>query len=314
LIEMAYFFVINPGSRQNRAGKFIPTLFAELKQRKIEFAFNLTATLDDAQSLSLAANEQGYAVVVAIGGDGTINKALNGFYDAQGKRVSQAKFGVIHTGTSPDFCKSYGIPTQPSLALETLLKSNSKMISVARIEYHDKKGEPKTGYFACCASIGVGAQVAQRANSGVRKYLGDSLGTLGSILVSLGKYRASDLKLSCDGAKLTIKNNFNTFIGKTRFIASGLKVEHDLSCDDERLYLLSVKNLNPFNLIPAIMGVYSGKAGYDKDYFSLRYARSIEVPSSKTNNEVEFDGDPQGYLPCKISLAADRLELIADEL
>jgi len=310
---MANFFVINPGSRQNRAARFIPVLFAELKQRKIEFAYKMTVTLDDAQRFSLAANEQGYEVVVAIGGDGTINKVLNGFYDAQGKRISRAKMGVIHTGTSPDFCRSYGIPTQPSLALETLLKGYSKKISVARIEYHDNKGKPKAGYYACCASLGVGAKVAQRANSGIRKYLGDSLGTLGSILVSLCKYRASDLETNCDGEKLTIKNNFNTFIGKTRFIASGLKVEHDLASDDERLYLLSVKNLSLSNFIPAIIAVYSGKAGYNKDYLSLRYARSIEVPASESNNEVEFDGDPQGFLPCKICIATDRLELIADE-
>ncbi len=310
---MAYFFVINPGSRQNRAAEFIPTLFTELKHHKIDFTYKLTATMEDAQSLSLAANEKGYDTVVAVGGDGTINKVLNGFYDAQGKRNSLAKFGVIHTGTSPDFCKSYGIPTQPSLAMETLLRGCSKKISVARIEYHDNKGKPKTGYYACCASFGVGAKVAQRANSGVRKYLGDSLGTLGSILVSLSKYRASDLELICDGEKLTIKNNFNTFIGKTRFIASGLKVEHNLASDDERLYLLSVKNLTWRNVIPAIQAVYSGKAGYDKDYLAIRYARSIEVPASKSNNEVEFDGDPQGFLPCKISLATDKLELITDE-
>lgn len=310
---MAYFFVINPGSRQNRAAKFIPDLFAELRKLKIDYAYKLTANLEDAQRFSMAANEQGYEVVVAMGGDGTINKVLNGFYDPQGKRISRAKFGVIHTGTSPDFCKSYGVPSQPDVALQTLLKGSTQEISVARIEYSSLKGEPKTGYYACCASFGVGAKVAQRANSGVRKYLGDSLGTLGSILASLCKYRASDLELNCDGERLTIKNNFNTFIGKTRFIASGLKVEHDLASDDERLYLLSVKNLNWLNWIPAIQAVYSGKAGYDKEYLSLRYARSIEIFAGASNNDVEFDGDPQGFLPCKISIATDKLELIADE-
>ncbi len=292
----------------------IPSLLTELNVKNIDYRVNLTSCLEDAYRLSQTANRLGYDTVVAIGGDGTINKVLNGFYDTQGKRISRAKFGVIHTGTSPDFCKSYGIPTQPSLALRSLLKGYSKEISVVRIDYHDINGESKTGYYACCASFGVGAQVAQRANSGVRKYLGDSLGTLGSILVSLSKYRASDLELTCDGEKLTIKNNFNTFIGKTKFIASGLKVEHDLKSDDERLYLLSVKNLNWLNCIPAIQAVYSGKAGYKKDYLSFRYSRSIEVLAGVSNKEVEFDGDPQGFLPCNISIATDKLELIADEL
>lgn len=310
---MSYYFIINPGSRHHRAARFIPFLFSELKKRKIEYAFKLTANLEDAHSISRAANEQGYEVVAAIGGDGTINKVLNGFYDASGKRISQARLGVIHTGTSPDFCKSYGIPVQPALALQTLLRGHSKQISVARIDHHSRSGEQKTGYFACCASLGVGARVAQRSNSGLRKYLGDSLGTFCSILLSLCRYQASDLHLICDGEKRLVKGNFDTFIGKTKYIASGLKVRHSLREDDERLYLLSVQGLNPLNLIPVLKAVYSGSTIPNSKCLSFSYARTIEVLAGESNQELEFDGDPQGFLPCRISIATDKLELIANE-
>jgi len=289
-------------------------LLTELKKRKIEHDCKFTTCLEDAYQFSRAAHAQGYKAIVAMGGDGTINKVINGFYNDSGKLISKAKLGVIHTGTSPDFCRSYQVPTEPRLAFETLLKGYSKEISIARIEYHTITGSAKIGYFACCASFGIGAQVALKSNSGFRYYLGDSLGTFSSILTSLCHYQASDLLLRCDGEQMLVKDNLNTFIGKTRFIASGMKVSSSLNANDERLYVLSVKNINMLNIIPALKAIYSGEATINKKYLSFRYARTIEILAAKKNNDVEFDGDPQGFLPCKISIASDKLELLAHEL
>lgn len=311
---MSYFFIINPGSKQKRGANFIPVLLTELKNRKIDFEYKSTETLEDAYNLSKAANEKGYEVVVAVGGDGTINKVINGFYGENGNRISNAKLGVIHTGTSPDFCRSYGIPTKPSLALETVLKGFTKEISVARIEFNSIFEKNRIGYFACCASVGVGAQVAQMSNSGIRKFLGDALGTFVSIIISLGGYKSNDLKMLCDGKQEIIKKNFNTFIGKTSFIASGMKVYNNLANDDNRLYVLSIKRLNLLNIVPVLKAIYSGKPLINKDYLSFKSAANIDILNGKTCVEVEFDGDPQGFLPCKITVAQDKLELISNEL
>jgi len=310
---MKYFFVINPGSHQKRSAKFIPELLRRLDRERIDYAYERTKTLDDAQRISAEANAKGFGTIVAVGGDGTINGVINGFYDNLGRRISDANLGVIHTGTSPDICRSYGIPTRASLALETLLKGRSRTISVAMIEHDRPRGTSRTGYFACCASLGIGAQVASRSNSGIRKYLGDSLGTFSAILSSLLSYRPSDLILRCDGREVCVKKNFNTFVGKTTYIASGLKVAHELSVEDDRLYVLSMKGLNLTNIVPALKAIYSGKQGYDKEYFSMFYARTIEAEYTLHNDEIEFDGDPRGFLPCRISIAPDFLEVITDE-
>jgi diacylglycerol kinase family enzyme len=310
---MPHFFIINPGSRQGWSARFIPRLLSALDKRGIDHQYVLTKTLEEARSFSAQANLKGYEVVVAVGGDGTINRVINGFYDEAGNRISKARLGVIHTGTSPDFCHSYGIPADPALAFETLLKGKSKEISIARIVFRNFQGLEATGYYACCASLGMGARVAQRSNTGIRKYLGDIPGTLGAILISLCEYKASDLIMACDGEKVPVKHNFNTFIGKTAYIASGMKVEHGLAPDDDRLYVLSVKGLNLISLAPALKAVYSGRVNVDREYLSFRYARLIEVAGDGANPGLEYDGDPQGYLPCRISIAKDKLEVIAHE-
>ncbi len=311
---MRWFLIVNPGSHQSRGAKFVPVLRQALQSRHIDHELGFTTCLDDARLLSQEAVLKGFDAIVAVGGDGTINKVINGFYDTEGRRLSSAKLGVIHTGTSPDFCKNYGIPTAAPLALETLLRGKTRQISVARIEARGANKESQTGYFACCASFGVGARVAQRSNSGLRKYLGDRLGTLYSILCSLLAYKASDLRMICDGRELVVRDNFNTFVGKSAHIASGMKVRNTLAADDARLYVLSLKKLNGLNLIPALNAVYSGKVDQNRDYLSFTYARTVEILAGVRNNEIEYDGDPQAFLPCRICVAADKLELIANEL
>lgn len=309
---MTYYFIINPGSNHKKGAKFVPQLFAELKSRDIHFEYVFTKTLADAQVYSTEANLQGYDVIVAVGGDGTINQVLSGFYNVHGCRNSHSKFAVIHTGTSPDFCLSYGIPTDPLNALNVLLKGFTIDISVARIEYQLSVQEKKIGYFACCASFGLGAKVAQYSNSGVRKYLGDTLGTFVSIIFSLIRYKASPLEICVDGHPLRIEENFNTFIGKTSFIASGMKIAHQLAHNDMSLYMLTLKKITLKNLIPALKTIYSGNEIVNKEYVQLSYHHCIEILKGQRNQQIEFDGDPQGILPCKISIAKDRLELIAD--
>lgn len=310
---MTYFLIINPGSNHKRSMKIIPKLLGFLKSRNIDFDYILTNTLSDAKKYSQDAVFRGYDVVVAVGGDGTINQVLNGFYDEHGCRRSKSIMGVIHTGTSPDFCLSYGIPINLISAMETLIKGFTREISIAQIEYQSKSSERITGYFACCASFGLGAQVALLSNSGIRKYLGDTLGTFVSIIISLFKYKSNDLEMCCDDQKVKIEKNFNTFIGKTSFIASGMKIAHQLSHQDSRLYLLTLKKITLKNLYSALKSIYSGREIENTNFIEMSYHKSIEIFKGQRNQQIEFDGDPQGDLPCKISIAQDRLELIVNK-
>jgi len=310
---MRYYFIINPGSHHRKAEKFIPILRRVLDRRQIDYEFGFTTCLDDACQMSRAANIRGFDIIVAVGGDGTINKVINGFYNDDGIRISDARLGVIHTGTSPDFCRSYGIPTQALMALETLLMGKTRNISIAQINMHSAPNDLQSKYYACCASIGVGALVARKSNSGIRKYLGDTLGTLSAILISLASFKASDLKVRCDGQDQTIEANFNTFIGKTAFIASGMKVFHELAPDSSRLYVLGVKKLNLLNIIPVLGALYTGNVNQNNSYLSFSYTSEIEISAGRQNNQIEYDGDPQGFLPCRIRIAPGKLELITNE-
>ncbi|MCF8296361.1 MAG: hypothetical protein K9J13_02350 [Saprospiraceae bacterium] len=320
---MRYFLILNPGSRGGKSKKSFDKIFDAFKDAKIDFDYKFTEKLEDAFTFSVEANKANYDVVVAVGGDGTINNVLNGFFDLNGNRISKSKLGIIYTGTSPDFCKSYNIPIKTEDAISTLIENHSRQIFIGKLlcsKENDKSfnapsqiQNPKLKYFACCANIGLGATLARKANSGIRKYLGDTLGTFLSLIGTIAAYKANDFTVIKDKKEQTISKLYNLSVGRTKFIASGIQVLNNIKYDEKGFYCMTVRKLNLFNLIPLFKKVYSGKKFSNTEYLSLDYCNEIEILSNPKNPEIEMDGDPIGYLPCKIGISNDKLDLIVKQ-
>lgn len=309
---MRHFVIINPGSRDGKSKKLIDITINLLRKSNINFEYKITEELNDAYEFSRFANKRSYNVIIAVGGDGTINQAINGFYDQNGRRISKTLFGVIYTGTSPDFCKSYNIPLKLKNAIEIIKKGKYKSIKIGQIKLSKSKNSNDfyTKYFACCTNIGLGAMLAKKANSGIRRIFGDFSGTFLSLLITLIVYKKSNFQIIVDDKKEELSNLYNLSIGKTYHIASGIKVNNDLKNNNKGFYLLTVKNLNLFNIINVIGKIYSGKKIKNNNFIKISYCDKIEVLKNNKNPEIEFDGDPSGYLPCMIKEAEDNLDLI----
>lgn len=318
-----YLFIMNPGSRDGRSEKTFNTIFSLLNEARVNYEYKYTSNLGDAYDFSLAANRNQYDVIVAVGGDGTINNVMNGFFDEEGSRLSNAKFGIIYTGTSPDICKQYNIPYRDiQKSVETLIKRTVNQVQVGQIKLlaeGDKNlnGKPfkensatKTCFFLAASNIGVGAMIARFANGGIRKKVGDTLGTFIALIKALVSYKRSDYTICADGERKTVKNVFNICIGKSYYIASGIKVYNDLTEGDCTFYKVIIKNFNFKSALSTIYSMYSGKKIENNNNYSFSYHKKIEVYGNSQSPEIELDGDPAGFLPCSISMAKDKLNLI----
>lgn len=322
--KLRYFFVLNPGSGSGKSRKISKQVIELASAYKLDFDFSYTTSLDHAKELSRNACINGYDVVVAVGGDGTINKVMNGMYGSNGKRISETAFAVIYTGTSPDFCKSYGIPLNPEKAIALLKKNTRRTIKLAQINYCKDYSEQyngkfleeltlnvlETGYFACCANFGLGAAVAKKANSGIRKYIGDFAGTLISILKAVASYKPSNMAFEIDEKFLLLSKPFNVSVGITRYIASGIKIHNSHLSNDKLFYCLTVRNVTILNLPYIIYSIYSGRKITKSSSLEIINCSEVKI-SGNSNSEIEFDGDPQGFLPCNITFNCDSLEIIA---
>ena len=322
---MRHLLIMNPGSKGGKSKKYFELIHSLMKKYSLTYDFKETSSLNDAYDFCIEGHSLNYDAIIAVGGDGTINRVLNGFFTNRGTLRSNAVMGVIYSGTSPDFCKSYGIPTETEKAVQLISFGKTKKIKAGMIthcETYDPRFEGKfvdeitergVSFFGCCANIGLGAAIASGANKGIRKITGDKLGTFISTVKAIKNHTPSNLKTLIDEKEVTFKKAANLSIGRTKYIASGLKVPHELNHDDEKMYIMSAQNMNFYKWLTSLIKVYKGVPFENDGSLSLSYCSKISVAGNNSFPRIEFDGDPAGFLPCEIELAKEPLTLFAEE-
>lgn len=301
------FLVMNPSSRSFRSRYLWPAIFAGLKRRGIDFDFALTEKDGDTSELARRAVASGFGTVVAVGGDGTINDVLNGLFEP-GSETAGASFSVLYTGTSPDFCRNHGIPLELEAAMDLLVSGRPRMIDVCRISHAVEQGGPAhVRLFSCCANFGLGAAVARGANTGLRKRFGDLAGTLISLVTSITRFRPPAMRVRLDGVEYIYINMYNLFVGKGRLVASGIKLDLPIEPDDGRMYVVPLSGISRLRLCSLIPRAYSGTL---PRLFKPTFARRVEILEWGDAGEVEYDGDPRGFLPATIQVLPKSLPLI----
>ncbi len=279
-----YFLIMNPGSHSGRSRKSFDRIISLMGKSGADFEFRVTKGMDHAVQLSRFANQEGYKNIIAVGGDGTINAVVNGFFSNLGRRLSDARLGVVYTGTSPDFNKSYNIPVSTDQAVDVILKGNETSIPVGMISFSDsytsglrfRFGSQSVRFFVCCANIGLGPQLARKANSGIRHRLGDFAGTFVSLVGLLARFKPFRVVIDAGNGKVATEKLINISVGITPYIASGIRVPIQFQAERRQFFVLTVQNMTSARIIPLLRKVYAGKPFRNNDYLTLSYTNQIK--------------------------------------
>lgn len=275
---------LNPSSKNGRGMKnwphFLGRGFAEI------------VTQNGADMIKkVAADENGAAV--AVGGDGTINMVVNGIMRSGRQKV----LGVLYSGTSPDFCKFHGIPTAPAAAMDVLERNKTYAIDVCKIT----RPRMEAAYFLSSCNMGLGAKIARAANR-IRKYLGDTLGTLAAAIYALATTRAFRADVELDGMTLGLEKIRHISVLKNNNLASGLRLNIDCRPDDGFIYFVAAKRLGLLSLL----ALYRGKIPKGA---TVRRCRKLRIATDPIQR-IEYDGDPHFYGNVEIECLHKALELI----
>ncbi len=295
---------MNPGSRSGKGQRLWQHWETALQAAGADYTCSYTKGIGHAVSL---ARESQASTVVAVGGDGTINEVLDGVMQSGNPEL---QMGVLYSGTSPDFCRFHGIPIEPQKAVAALLVGHVRKVDVARIEYHDVEGKAVTAHFGCSCNIGMGASVARYANMW-RRYLGDILGTGAGVIRTIATNARLDTELEIDDVPQQLSAVNHLTVAKNPYIASGLKVDVDLKPDDGKLVLIGIHGKSRLGILAMVPSFYSGSVANVRGVI-LTEAHTVCI-RAKGAQEIEFDGDPRGYLPAQITLLPKALSLIGGQ-
>ena len=189
-------FVVNPASANGSTRRRWP----EIARRAADLGL-ISETLfserpGHAADLAERAAADGAALVVAVGGDGTVNEAVNGLMRADPER--RPELATIPRGTGKDFARSFRIPRKIDEALAVARDGATRTVDVGHAGFSAWDGSAAESYFTNVAGSGISGAVAARANTS-SKSLGGTASFFWATSAVFVRWKNSEYEVVIDG-------------------------------------------------------------------------------------------------------------------
>lgn len=255
-----YHFIVNPNSRGGRGEKIWRRLEKQLIHQGIEYEAFLTEKAGDASAFAASLTERCREpkVIIAVGGDGTMNEVLDGL-----SFCGQVTIGYIPAGSGNDLARSLKLPGSPSRCLKKILNPRyHKLLDYGVLSYGEQLTHRR---FMVSAGIGMDAMVCQDIlKSKIKRVLGKvHLGKLSYVLVGIKRlFFTWPVKgyLILDGVQ-KVEFNHIYFISAHihPFEGGGFRFAPGADPCDGKLTICVVHNGKKRKIIPVLVGAFFGR-------------------------------------------------------
>ena len=249
-----------------------------------------TAYPTHATELAAISAEQGYDLVVAMGGDGTMHEVLNGLMQIPEERRPQ--LGVIPTGSGNDFAFACGLSPYPEEALRQVLTGTPSTVDIGKLKDH--QGHEK--YWA--NAIGIGFDTIVTLNSrNIKIGQGFWIYFLAVLQTILFQYEPFSLKMKIDQEEWET-NLLMLVLMNGKREGGGFYVTPESKPDDGHLDLLGVNRVSRLRMLRILPEILSGTQAKLPDC-TLKQFRDIEIESDRPLY-IHADGEIIATPPEKI--------------
>jgi YegS/Rv2252/BmrU family lipid kinase len=311
---MRPFLVVNPRSAGGATARHFDTVFQAVRNALGDCTHAFTDRPMHATELTREALAGSCDLVVAVGGDGTINEVVNGFFEEARPGIPSrrlrpsAALGLLPRGTGGDLRRTVGLDGDVFRSAARL-KGERAAIDVGRVDYHDDEGRPRARHFINVAEVGVGARAVEFANAS-SKILGGKLTFMIASMRALIGWRDLGIRASYDGGPFEELSVTTFAIANGRYFGGGMMVAPEARLEDGLFHVTiwSGFGLRDFVLKSSLMydGTHVGLAGT-----STRTAKTVRLlPAGEEPVGLEVDGERIGRLPATFTVLPGALHLV----
>jgi len=300
--------IANPRAANGRVGRLWPQLSRRLRERLGDLTLHLTDSPGHATRISRDLIADGYDLVVAVGGDGTINEVANGFLHVGRTSSSQASLGILPVGTGADFQRTLAIPSDSNAAIDILVGGEARPIDAACVRYVANDGREAQRFFVNLTSFGISGAIAARAKNRLQA-LGGKAAFLWATLKTAATDRGRKVEIQVDN-NAEWQEHFitNIAVGNGQFHGGGMRPCPRAMLDDGILDITIIDHLSRIEIARDIRKLYSENVYVLSKVHHLR-ARRIAARCPEPT-WIEVDGEPLGRLPLEIEVLPAGLRVI----
>ena len=227
------YIIVNPVSGKNIGLKMLEELKKQLDSNEVIYKVLLSQYPGNSIELGKAcADDEQCSSVAVIGGDGTFNEVLNGFYPCK------KPIAFIPAGTGNDFARVTGITKNAELAVKYILNGKTQACDII-----------STDYGLCLNLLGTGIDVELLLRSNrYRKYFKGALSYYLALIVTLFVFKNRQYTFSIDDGPKRSEVGFLAAVGNGKYCGGGLPVSPESSINDGKLDFVIIKKINRFSL------------------------------------------------------------------
>ncbi len=290
--------IFNPAARGDRAARF-HALLEKFRQRS---ELRATAGPGDARRLAAAAVAEGFELIVAAGGDGTLNEVVNGIGDAP-DGFAQVRLGILPLGTVNVFALELGIPLGLESAWAVVQEGREITVDLGQATFSGATG-PEQRYFVQMAGAGLDAGAIERVSWPLKR----KVGPLAYVWAGLGALCEAQPVIEARGGAAAADGQL-VLVGNGRLYGGRFELFPDADLRDGQLEVCVFPRADALALVRCGLPLLLEGRVPER---AVKRFRTREVHLDCTQNPkpgFELDGEWAGRLPATLTVEPCRLRV-----
>jgi diacylglycerol kinase (ATP) len=292
--------IANPASAGGKTGKKLHKIIKLIdKYFSYRYKLNLTSRPRDATNLSRKAAKEDFDTIIVIGGDGTIQEIVNGFYEHDKLINPHIKLGIINCGTGCGLSQSLNLPCKTEEQLQIIYQGYTSSIDIGKAIYNNGEIRPETRYFVNELQLGIGSTVVNKVQTKQKK-LGGFLAFGLTAALTIFSQKDHEMTLAIDSQLRFNRKFLGIVIANGAYTGGGMNLAPQAQLNDGYFDILLIHAQSIPQRLKNFPRIYFGKH-INLSQFSYGRARKIKIDSSD-NILLEADGELLGHLPCSVEI------------
>ncbi|MCE5172894.1 diacylglycerol kinase [Paenibacillus profundus] len=288
--------IYNPTSGREEGKKRLADILQMLDAAGIETTTHATDGEGDATTSAAEAIDRGYDMIIAAGGDGTLNEVINGMAG----KPERPPLGIIPLGTTNDFARALGIPRNWEEACSIITRQMTRVIDL---------GQANDKYFINIAGGGSLTELTYEVPSKLKTMIGQ-LAYYMKGLEKMTRLRPTELRIELDGHGIFHGEFMLFLITNTNSVGGFEKLAPDARIDDGLFDVIMLKKCNLAEFIRVAGMALRGEHVNDP---LIMYAQTKRVSvTSPDTVQLNLDGEYGGLLPATFQVLPSHLRIFAD--
>jgi diacylglycerol kinase (ATP) len=295
-------FLVNPASDNGITGKRWPSLANRAAHLGLEGETLFSERPGHLIELAERVARDGAELVVAVGGDGTLNEVVNGLVRAGG----DPELATIPIGTGLDFVRTHKIPTQFEDAVRVAREGTPRLVDVGRVSYRTWDGSEAERYLANVGSVGMSAAVARRAN-GMSKVMGGRATFFYALVRVFLEWKNTVVTVDLDAGQRREGLMHDVIVANGQYHGGAMWLAPEAQPDDGLFDVVVIGDVTKWDFVTTSPKIYRGTY-LSHPKVELARSRAVTVDAHE-RLPIELDGEQVGTTPARFEVVPTALRV-----